>query len=222
MIYCLFFLSLSTDPLDINQAKELIDNLYNVETDLLSHLDNLQDFATRFDFLLANDQKLKNKVHYIQYKSKLKSLKPEIIEVPLIIKPGIQIQDSLLKISNSTSFFQKLTSFDNHDKSFIFYPEKKIAAINNITFEETKFQNCLVRDFTVYFKSSDKHPENQLTDLTLYLNQTLQFYEFPSHVLFESLIIEPHSFWGNDTNICIPQIHVYGDKNFNNKNFLIE
>ena len=108
-----------------------------------------------------------------------------------------------------------MINFENHDKSFIFYPKNKIAATNKISFEETRLEKCLIRDFRIYFKNSDDQPENFLSDLTLYLNQTIQTYEFPNHVLFESFIIEPLSFWGNDTIICIPQIHVFGDKNFN-------
>lgn len=213
----IFFISfaLSIEPLETNEAKKVIDGLYDVEADILSHLQNLKDFSTRFDFLMAHDQKLRNRVHFIQNKRYIEQLEHEIIEIPISIKPGIEDQNSLFIINNSSSIFQKMINFGEHDKSFIFYPEKKIASANKISFEETKLQNCLVKDFRLYFKYSDTEPENFISDLTLYLNQTKQVYDFPSHALFESLIIEPRNFWGNDTVICLPHIHVYGDKNFN-------
>ena len=215
MIFYFILSALSKDPLDTYKAKNLIDDLYDVEGNILSHLQNLKDFATRFDFLMSHDQKLRNKVRFIQYKQNIKQLKQDIYEIPLLIKPGIEDQNSLLTIDNSSSIFQKMMNFGEHDKSFIFYPETKIASANKISFEETKLQNCLVKDFRLYFKYSDTQPEIFISDLTLYLNQTNQIYDFPSHVLFESLIIEPRNFWSNDTVICIPHIHVYGDKNFN-------
>ena len=220
MIFTLLFpfFVFSDEFLDKKQAKDVVDSLYSIEAEIRDHMKNLEDFSTRFDFLIAHDKKLRNKIHYIQYLNQLKNKQKSLlglIEILVVPKNNIQNKNGFFIKDNSTSIFKKIIS-DGND--FYFYPVSKNASINKITFEATNIDDCIIKDYNIMFKTKKSNQPIKIIDQVLYLNQTIQTLDFPSHVSFTELIIQPKTVWGNDTMICIPNFHVFGDKSFQPNN----
>ena len=218
MFFVLFSCILSNEHEDImglKEAKNVLDDLENIETELQKYLSNLNDFASRFDFLIAKDQKLRNTINYLQIVDKLKPLQREIVNIPIEFdaKTFFNQTENYYCYEKLTGVFKGISNFLSPPQQFLLKSSKQ-SAINRINFSETKNQSCLVRHFTVVFKNQESRSENQIGTFQLLQNKKEQSFDLPSHVYFNEIVIIPTDNWGHNSVFCIPKVQVFGEKGF--------
>lgn len=199
------------DEMTPEDMHALLDRIEELQRRIKRNKKIINKFASRFDFLTDNDQKLKNKLNYLQEKRWLQKIATKETQYKLEIVDKAAMKDNLYVIKNQQSFFGKLLN----KKSMFSFTKKSTAYTNKIIFDETKDNDCLVDSFYIEFtKDGDNYKS---LEFNLKKNQPKQIFELPFHTMFDRLDIIPINNQANETDIfCIPQVHAYGSYVINN------
>ena len=205
MLFFTFLTISSSQFLNKTQANELLADLIEIEQNLNEILVKNQEFKSRYDFLMEHDQKLRSKINFIRYFDEIKPFKIGPIEIPLHYDSSITKDGSLLIKQKS-----KLSFSGN---KFVFAPKNnKLASTKKITFDTPQDNNqCLIQSFQLSFTHSNLDPV-YITNLNFSSHH--REIEFPSHILFDTMTIEPLDS-SKEKLVCIPFVHAYGEREFN-------
>lgn len=198
--------------LGIQDARTLLDSLDQIERGLKEHSSDFDEFSRKYNFLISNDQKLRNRINIMQNADKVKSPDRDVIEIGCEISNNFDPITNFYYINTGSSMFTRLKSI-LHKDAFVIKPKEKSAAAQ-IDFDEvSNDSDCLVKEFRMRFVNSEHESEAGIFHFAKQLEK--QSFQLPTHVFFDEIHIIPETNWGNQTFVCLPRMHILGEKGFN-------
>lgn len=206
MLICYLILLInSQDEIPQDDLKKLRKELESSISEIKKAKAPIRDFVNRFNLLLNKDDKLANKVQYIQSKPFLHRINNQRTEFNLSISNKKIIKDKhFYYLKHTYSMFKKTAEFtlripDTTNTKYY---------LSELLFTIPIIQNCLAEEFKLYFENAKDQIET--SHYHIQPNEGIQKIVLPNYVEFYKMRLIVLSNMGNKTHVCIPIFKAIG------------
>lgn len=181
-----------------SQTDELLMDLDNIDFNLRRHLDRIAGPISSSDFILKYNPKLRSKLMFMKNIDKVKNVKLAELDLPSteLVTHVIQINSIIGRFLGKKAEFRVCVTEPAIAVSIAVYGGN---------------ETCSLKEFNVRIDNQKNAPMN-VGQFRLAVSEEWQVFKFPNPVLFECMVIDPVSNYGNETHYCLPEVTVRGDR----------